>query len=139
MYVEKTATLAMQLNFATQAIYMWAIGLVKISIGLFLLRFAPRRSYKILIWAIIGVYHACLPTTAEVHVYTDKVNLVSIALMALYTTICFFVRTYLPTALLSNALTPSSPSIDPYIPMQRYSLDMGYVREIKMLFGHPTP
>lgn len=41
-------------EFATQAIYMWAIGLVKISIGLFLLRFAPRRGYKIFIWVVIG-------------------------------------------------------------------------------------
>lgn len=44
----------MHLNFATQGIYMWAIGLVKISIGLFLLRFAPRKGYKIFIWVIIG-------------------------------------------------------------------------------------
>ncbi|PWY88511.1 hypothetical protein BO70DRAFT_310345 [Aspergillus heteromorphus CBS 117.55] len=64
VYVEKTATLASHLNFATQGIYMWAIGLVKISIGLFLLRFAPRRGYKIFIWAVI-------------------------VLMLLYTTICF--------------------------------------------------
>ncbi|KAE8375209.1 integral membrane family protein [Aspergillus bertholletiae] len=63
-YVQDTATKAMQLNFATQGIYMWAIGLVKISIGLFLLRFAPRKSYKIFIWVII-------------------------VLMFLYTTICF--------------------------------------------------
>ncbi|RAH81676.1 integral membrane family protein [Aspergillus japonicus CBS 114.51] len=64
-YVEKTATKAMHLNFATQAIYMWAIGLVKISIGLFLLRFAPRKGYRIFIWVVI-------------------------ALMLIYTTICFF-------------------------------------------------
>ncbi|PYH87383.1 hypothetical protein BO71DRAFT_367420 [Aspergillus ellipticus CBS 707.79] len=65
VYVGKTAVLAMHLNFATQAIYMWAIGLVKISIGLFLLRFAPRKGYKIFIWVVI-------------------------VLMLLYTTICFF-------------------------------------------------
>ncbi|KAF7622177.1 hypothetical protein F9C07_8209 [Aspergillus flavus] len=63
-YVKDTATTAMHLNFATQGIYMWAIGLVKISIGLFLLRFAPRKGYKIFIWVII-------------------------VLMLLYTTICF--------------------------------------------------
>ncbi|KAI9036134.1 integral membrane family protein [Aspergillus affinis] len=65
VYVLDTATTATHLNFATQAIYMWAIGLVKISIGLFLLRFAPRRGYKIFIWIVI-------------------------VLMFLYTAICFF-------------------------------------------------
>ncbi|KAH8425084.1 uncharacterized protein LDX57_002832 [Aspergillus melleus] len=64
-YVLDTATTATHLNFATQAIYMWAIGLVKISIGLFLLRFAPRKGYKIFIWVVI-------------------------VLMFLYTAICFF-------------------------------------------------
>ncbi|PLB47462.1 integral membrane family protein [Aspergillus steynii IBT 23096] len=64
-YVLDTATMATHLNFATQAIYMWAIGLVKISIGLFLLRFAPRRGYKVFIWVVI-------------------------VLMFLYTAICFF-------------------------------------------------
>ncbi|KAF4222195.1 hypothetical protein CNMCM8980_010508 [Aspergillus fumigatiaffinis] len=54
-YVVDTAVKANQLNFATQGIYMWAIGLVKVSIGLFLLRFAPRRGYKVFIWAIIGL------------------------------------------------------------------------------------
>ncbi|GAB1196428.1 hypothetical protein APSETT444_005699 [Aspergillus pseudonomiae] len=54
-YVKDTATTAMHLNFATQGIYMWAIGLVKISIGLFLLRFAPRKGYKIFIWVIIAL------------------------------------------------------------------------------------
>ncbi|OJJ47301.1 hypothetical protein ASPZODRAFT_65422 [Penicilliopsis zonata CBS 506.65] len=49
VYVEKTAVKAMHLNFATQAIYLWSIGLVKISIGFFLLRFAPKRGYKIFI------------------------------------------------------------------------------------------
>ncbi|PYI12263.1 hypothetical protein BO78DRAFT_402210 [Aspergillus sclerotiicarbonarius CBS 121057] len=65
VYVENTASIAMHLNFVTQAIFMWAIGLVKVSIGLFLLRFAPRRSYKIFIWVVMVV-------------------------MALYTIICFF-------------------------------------------------
>ncbi|OJJ74606.1 hypothetical protein ASPBRDRAFT_455454 [Aspergillus brasiliensis CBS 101740] len=64
VYVEKTASIATHLNFATQGIYMWAIGLVKISIGLFLLRFAPRRGYKIFIWVVM-------------------------VLMLLYTIICF--------------------------------------------------
>ncbi|GKZ30279.1 hypothetical protein AbraIFM66950_008542 [Aspergillus brasiliensis] len=55
VYVENTASIATHLNFATQGIYMWAIGLVKISIGLFLLRFAPRRGYKIFIWVVMGM------------------------------------------------------------------------------------
>ncbi|BCS08560.1 hypothetical protein ALUC_20930S [Aspergillus luchuensis] len=55
VYVENTASMATHLNFATQGIYMWAIGLVKISIGLFLLRFAPRRGYKIFIWVVMVV------------------------------------------------------------------------------------
>ncbi|PWY76723.1 integral membrane family protein [Aspergillus eucalypticola CBS 122712] len=55
VYVENTASIATHLNFATQGIYMWAIGLVKISIGLFLLRFAPRRGYKIFIWVVMVV------------------------------------------------------------------------------------
>ncbi|KAJ5502236.1 hypothetical protein N7463_005110 [Penicillium fimorum] len=64
VFVQETAVTAMHLNYATQGIYMWAIGLVKISIGLFLLRFAPRRGYRIFIWVVL-------------------------VLMALYTTICF--------------------------------------------------
>ncbi|KAE8351516.1 integral membrane family protein [Aspergillus coremiiformis] len=64
VYVQDTATKAMHLNFATQGIYMWSIGLVKVSIGLFLLRFAPRKGYKIFIWAVI-------------------------VLMLIYTTFCF--------------------------------------------------
>ncbi|KAJ6012693.1 hypothetical protein N7522_003048 [Penicillium canescens] len=64
VYVEHTASKAMHLNFATQAIYLWAIGLVKVSIGLFLLRFAPQKGYKIFIWVVI-------------------------VLMTLYTAICF--------------------------------------------------
>ncbi|OGE50290.1 hypothetical protein PENARI_c017G04799 [Penicillium arizonense] len=47
-----------------EGIYLWAIGLVKVSIGLFLLRFAPQKGYKIFIWVVI-------------------------VLMTLYTAICF--------------------------------------------------
>lgn len=54
-YVQGTAVTAMHLNYATQAIYMWAIGLVKVSIGLFLLRFAPQKGFSIFIWVVIGV------------------------------------------------------------------------------------
>jgi hypothetical protein len=54
-YVPETAVTAMRLNFATQGLYMWAIGLAKVSIGLFLLRFAPRKGYRNFIWIIIGV------------------------------------------------------------------------------------
>ncbi|KAK4867510.1 hypothetical protein LT330_001020 [Penicillium expansum] len=64
-YVQGTAVTAMHLNYATQAIYMWAIGLVKVSIGLFLLRFAPQKGFSIFIWVVI-------------------------VLMTLYTAICFF-------------------------------------------------
>ncbi|KAJ5193983.1 hypothetical protein N7491_001314 [Penicillium cf. griseofulvum] len=64
VFVQETAVKGMHLNYATQHLYLWAIGLVKISIGLFLLRFAPRKGYRIFIWTII-------------------------VLMALYTTICF--------------------------------------------------
>ncbi|KAJ5747750.1 uncharacterized protein N7511_009446 [Penicillium nucicola] len=63
-YVLETASKAMHLNFATQGIYLWAIGLVKVSIGLFLLRFAPQKSFRIFIWVVI-------------------------ILMTLYTTVCF--------------------------------------------------
>jgi hypothetical protein len=54
VFVQETAVTAMHLNYATQNLYLWAIGLVKISIGLFLLRFAPRKGYRIFIWSIIG-------------------------------------------------------------------------------------
>ncbi|KGO40142.1 hypothetical protein PEX1_017250 [Penicillium expansum] len=54
-YVQGTAVTAMHLNYATQAIYMWAIGLVKVSIGLFLLRFAPQKGFSIFIWVVIAL------------------------------------------------------------------------------------
>ena len=54
IYVQETSIKAMHLNYATQGIYMWAIGLVKVSIGLFLLRFAPRKGYKVFIWTVIS-------------------------------------------------------------------------------------
>ena len=63
-FVGDTASKAMHLNFATQGIYLWAIGLVKVSIGLFLLRFAARKGYKVFIWTVM-------------------------VLMTLYTAICF--------------------------------------------------
>lgn len=54
VYVMDTLKTAMHLNFATQAIYLWVIGLVKISIGLMLIRFAPRKGYKLFIQIVIG-------------------------------------------------------------------------------------
>ncbi|KAJ5105462.1 hypothetical protein NUU61_002809 [Penicillium alfredii] len=69
VYVQDTATKAIQLNFATQVIYLWGVGLVKVAIGLFLLRFAPRRGYRIFIWSVI-------------------------VFMMLYTTICFFTEIF---------------------------------------------
>ncbi|CAG7990594.1 unnamed protein product [Penicillium salamii] len=53
VFVGETAKTAMHLNFATQAIYLWAIGTVKISIGLFLLRFAGKKGYKWFIWVVM--------------------------------------------------------------------------------------
>ncbi|OJJ47333.1 hypothetical protein ASPZODRAFT_96276 [Penicilliopsis zonata CBS 506.65] len=53
IYVEKTASKAMHLNFATELIYLWAIAAVKISIGFFLLRFAPRRGYRVFISVVM--------------------------------------------------------------------------------------
>jgi hypothetical protein len=53
-----TASEAGRLNFVTQGIYLWAIGMVKVSIGLFLLRFAPKKGYKIFIWVVIGSFQA---------------------------------------------------------------------------------
>jgi hypothetical protein len=54
-FAGETASIAMHLNFATQGIYLWAIGLAKVSIGLFLLRFAPHKVYKVFIWTVIVV------------------------------------------------------------------------------------
>ncbi|GKZ22627.1 hypothetical protein AbraIFM66951_011510 [Aspergillus brasiliensis] len=78
VYVENTASIATHLNFATQGIYMWAIGLVKISIGLFLLRFAPRRGYKIFIWVVMGlniltdIIFAVLPAIMLRHLQVNR-------------------------------------------------------------------
>ncbi|RLL96931.1 hypothetical protein CFD26_103155 [Aspergillus turcosus] len=65
VYVLDTAVIANHLNFVTQGIHLWAIGMVKVSIGLFLLRFAPKKGYNIFIWVVIVA-------------------------MTLYMTICFF-------------------------------------------------
>jgi len=48
------ATIGLKLNFITQPIYLWAITTVKISIALFLLRIAPNKFYKKLLWGIIA-------------------------------------------------------------------------------------
>ncbi|RHZ56796.1 hypothetical protein CDV55_103410 [Aspergillus turcosus] len=42
-------------QFRDAGIYLWAIGMVKVSIGLFLLRFAPKKGYKIFIWVVIAL------------------------------------------------------------------------------------
>lgn len=110
-----TAVKANQLNFATQGIYMWAIGLVKVSIGLFLLRFAPRRGYRVFIWAIIGLsVIACLKCAADccsVHVviYDDL--------------------------LLRKCIRPvrsQSNGLDSHLPMPKYPVNMGSKRHVKM-------
>lgn len=46
------ATIGLKLNFITQPIYLWAITTVKTSIALFLLRIAPNKFYKKLLWGI---------------------------------------------------------------------------------------
>lgn len=48
-----TAKLGLQLNFITQPLYLWAITVVKCSIALFLLRIAPTKFYRRLLWGTI--------------------------------------------------------------------------------------
>jgi hypothetical protein len=48
------ASVGLKLNFVTQPIYLWAITIVKISIALFLVRIAPNKFYKRLLWGIIA-------------------------------------------------------------------------------------
>jgi hypothetical protein len=50
----QTAKTGLLLNFITQPIYLYAIAFVKISIGLFLLRFAQDRKYRVFIKSVIG-------------------------------------------------------------------------------------
>lgn len=53
-----------KLNFITQPIYLWAIALVKIAVGFFLLRIAVRPFYRRLIIGIMGMSSvdvACYP------------------------------------------------------------------------------
>ncbi|KAK8057055.1 integral membrane family protein [Apiospora saccharicola] len=40
------ATMGLKINFVSQAVYLWAIPAVKMSIGLFLLRIAPNKIYR---------------------------------------------------------------------------------------------
>ncbi|CZR63592.1 related to integral membrane protein [Phialocephala subalpina] len=47
------AKLGLELNFITQPIYLWAITIVKCSIALFLLRIAPTKFFKRLLWGTI--------------------------------------------------------------------------------------
>jgi hypothetical protein len=51
---QDVAITGLHLNFATQGIYLWAIGFVKISIGLLPIRFAPNTGYRIFIWTVTG-------------------------------------------------------------------------------------
>lgn len=44
----------LKLNFATQITYVFAIALVKVSVGLFLLRLTPSKQYKYFIWSVLG-------------------------------------------------------------------------------------
>jgi hypothetical protein len=44
----------LKLNFTTQVTYVFAIGFIKVSVGLFLLRLTPSKHYKYFIWSILG-------------------------------------------------------------------------------------
>jgi hypothetical protein len=55
--------MGLKLNFITQPIYLWAPYLVKMSIGLFLLRIAVTRGFRQAIMAIMGTYSSELGTT----------------------------------------------------------------------------
>jgi len=44
----------MQYNFASQPVYLWAICIVKISVGFSLLRIASQKSYRLAISSIMG-------------------------------------------------------------------------------------
>jgi hypothetical protein len=43
----------LQLNYATQFIYIFALSFTKVSIGLFLVRLAPSGVYKIIVYCIL--------------------------------------------------------------------------------------
>lgn len=44
----------LKLNFAAQILYVFAIAAIKVSIGLFLLRFTSSKGYKMAIYCILG-------------------------------------------------------------------------------------
>ncbi|KAF8858680.1 hypothetical protein BDZ45DRAFT_651041 [Acephala macrosclerotiorum] len=53
-YIEPAkAKLGLELNFITQPLYLWAITIVKCSIALFLLRIAPTKFFRRLLWGIM--------------------------------------------------------------------------------------
>ncbi|OXV07189.1 hypothetical protein Egran_05048 [Elaphomyces granulatus] len=87
----QTAKTGLLLNFVTQPIYLYASLFVKISIGLFLLRFAKDKKYR---------------------VFIKSVNM----FMALYTTACFFtivfqcenIRSLWDTTVKRNCFPPST-------------------------------
>jgi hypothetical protein len=113
--VVDTAVKANQLNFATQGIYMWAIGLVKVSIGLFLLRFAPRRGYKVFIWAIIG-----LSVIGQLKCAADcsSVDVVIYDGLLLRKCLCL--------------VRSQSNGLDAHLSMQKYPVNMGLKHQVKM-------
>lgn len=49
-------SLGLKMNFISQPIYLWAIALIKISVGFFLLRIAVSKFYRRLIQSIMGEY-----------------------------------------------------------------------------------
>lgn len=79
-------------NFITQPIYLWAICIVKMSVGLALLRIASEKKFKVAIYSVMGF-------------------------MLVYTFGCFLVNFCIEASYLSNLLT----HLDHYSPMQEPS------------------
>lgn len=48
-----TNTYGLKLNFISQPIYLWAIPLVKISVGIFLLRITPSKVYRTILVSVM--------------------------------------------------------------------------------------
>lgn len=43
-----------KINFVSQPFFLWTVALVKVSIGLFLMRMAPARGYRVVLGAAVG-------------------------------------------------------------------------------------
>lgn len=75
---------AFRLNFVTQPIYLWAICLLKLSIGFFLLRIAVKPIYRRTIIGVMGSF------TEHLYIIGTTVDKI-LGFMAFYTLGCFFV------------------------------------------------